>query len=180
MDSFVALPESMIESARQLLYCESLQVHAKTQWGSLHPDNRLLIRAEATRLTCPELPHSSISHTADLGLLVMAPHPVGVDVETTARVAEKVVARISSVQELQQSPNPSALWCAKEACFKALRSYDQPSVISKLTIGDWQKIDSQTETFTLLNSADFNSPSDNRGVILRYSSWSFGFFIFSS
>ncbi len=178
MDSLV-LSEQLTESAQKFLQSPGLQVHARPEWGSHNPAHRDLIRAEIQKLL-PENWHSSTSHTEGVGVIVLSPHPIGVDVEVTERVSDKTVARVSSPEELAAAPSAAALWCAKEACFKALRSYDQPSVISKISIGSWENIDSQTETFRLSNYETFNSSSENRGVVKKISTWSLAFFIFPS
>ncbi|MFV8257124.1 4'-phosphopantetheinyl transferase superfamily protein [Bdellovibrio bacteriovorus] len=178
MDSLV-LSEQLTESARKLLQSPGLQIHARPEWGSHDPAHRELIRAEIQKLL-PENWHSSTSHTEGLGVIMLSASPIGVDVEVTERVTDKTVSRVSSQEELTEAPSAAALWCAKEACFKALRSYDQPSVISKISIGSWENIDSQTETFRLSNPETFNSSSENRGVMMKISTWSLAFFIFPS
>lgn len=178
MDSLV-LSEKLTESARKLLHSPGLQIHARPEWGSHNPAHRDLIRAEIQKLL-PENWHSSTSHTEGLGIIVLSPCPVGVDVEVSERVTDKTVARVSAAEELSAAPGAAALWCAKEACFKALRSYDQPSVISQISIEAWENIDSQTETFRLSNPEKFNSSSENRGVVMKISTWSLAFFIFPS
>lgn len=172
-------PERLIESAQKLLQPADLLVLANPLWGSDNPTHQALLHKERDQQkTTQKRPHHSISHTHNLGILALASSPLGVDVEITARVEERIVARVSSSRELLEAPHAASLWCAKEACFKALRSYDQPSVISKITIGGWEKIDSQTETFKLLNFSEFSAPSESHGLVLHSAPWCIAFFIF--
>ncbi|UXR65900.1 4'-phosphopantetheinyl transferase superfamily protein [Bdellovibrio bacteriovorus] len=172
--------ESTLESFRNILHCPSLQIFAHTDWGSNNPSHRELLRAEIQKHTSGTTLYHSVSHTHDLGMFALCEFPIGVDLEITLRVQDKVVARISTDEELRIAPNPSALWCAKEACFKALKTFEQPSVVSRISVGDWKKIDSQTETFALLNSTDFKSSSEGRGIVRQISQWSFCFFVIPS
>lgn len=174
------MPASLHESLRHHLSCPQLLIFSHKDWGSAHPEHRTLIHQALPTLVPQSSYHTSISHCPGLGLIAAAPQALGVDVEVSARVEDKVVARISSGDELTQAPDAAALWCAKESCFKALRNFTQPSVISKISIGGWKKIDSQIETFQLLNFADFNSPSENRGVVVHFNDLTLSFFIFYS
>lgn len=174
----MTLPTSTHESLKKLLSCPDLLVFIKNEWGSQNPQYRTLIQAELSTLIANPKLHTSISHCPGLGAIIAAPQPIGIDVEVFTRVEPRVVARISSAQEVAQSPNPASLWCAKEACFKALRAFNQPSVISKISVGDWKKIDSQFETFRFLNPEDFNSPSESRGAIINLGEFTCAFFIF--
>ncbi len=67
----------------------------------------------------------SISHSADMAIVLLSEKNIGADVEKTDRNTERVATRFLSVKELnciQNSPNPSVLqvlyWSAKEAAFK--------------------------------------------------------------
>lgn len=172
------LPTSTQESLKTLLSCPEMLIFLNTKWGSKNPEHRALIRAEISTLAAAPQLHTSVSHCPGLGAIVTAPSPVGVDVEIYSRVEERIVIRVSSAQEMADSPSAAALWCAKEACFKALRTFNQPPVISKISIGDWKKIDSQVETYRLLNPQDFNSPSENRGAVIRLNEFVCSFFVF--
>jgi hypothetical protein len=72
------------------------------------------------------------------------------------------------------------LWAAKEATYKALWHYKQPSVVSSLTIGGWRNIDSQFKTFTLLNPRNFDAPENGRGICLQLAEHTYCFFCFCS
>ena len=174
------LTENQIKSFRHLLQCEDFVVLSSPLWGSNNPDHKNLIHDALTSHRQEHLPYSSISHCPEFGIAVLSPHPVGVDVEVSDRVLEKTIARMANDEELAAAPTPAALWCAKEATFKALRSFDQPSVISKITVGFWRNIDSQTETFLFHNPQQFSAPTTNIGVVWKNASLTFSFFIFKS
>lgn len=176
----MTLPTSIQESLKELLSCSTLQIFTKSEWGSSNHGHRELMRTEISALISDPTLHTSISHCPRLGTFVAAPLPLGVDVEIFTRVEDRIVARVSTAQEMSEAPSAAALWCAKEAGFKALRAFNQPSVISRISIGDWKKIDSQVETYRLLNPDDFNSPSENRGAVIRLGEFIFAFFIFHS
>ncbi|XGC80691.1 4'-phosphopantetheinyl transferase superfamily protein [Bdellovibrio bacteriovorus] len=176
----MTLSKSVIESLQNMLHDSDLRVYCDSTWGSDNPEHRALIQHSLNDLKLSKDQHISISHCQGAGIFVVSRFPIGVDVEVKERVTEKVVARISTAEELSNAPSFSSLWCAKEATFKALKTYQQPSVVSAITVGDWQKIDSQVETFKLMNSANFNSPSENRGVCVHTERHSYSFFIFLS
>ncbi len=78
----------------------------------------------------------SLSHTRHLGGFAVAQQPVGFDLEpTTRRVSKKAVLRFASPYELAHfNNNALAVWVAKEAAFKALRTTAQPKVVSAIQI----------------------------------------------
>lgn len=90
----------------------------------------------------------SISHAANFGGWVAIPLParIGFDVEEGRRISEAVIARMSTEIERKDSPNPSFLWCAKEAYFKAL-AQDQPQAITQLNISDWELVEPDFYSF---------------------------------
>lgn len=175
----MALSQSTIEFLQNSLVSD-LQIFAKPEWGSQNPSHRELIRTELASIFADKNLHTSISHCDGMGVVVASSFPLGVDVEISARVEKKVAARVSSPEEVSAAPSPTSLWSAKEAVFKALRSYNQPSVISKISVGAWKNIDSQTETYRLLNPADFSSPSENKGVVVHFNQHTYSFFVFPS
>nr|WP_295904205.1 4'-phosphopantetheinyl transferase superfamily protein [uncultured Bdellovibrio sp.] len=175
----MALSQSTIEFLQKSLVSD-LQVFAKPEWGSQNPAHRELMRAELSALFADEKLKTSVSHCEGVGVVVASRSPVGVDVEVHTRVEEKTVARVSSHEEVLAAPSPTSLWSAKEAIFKALRSYDQPSVISKISVGAWKNIDSQTETYRLLHPEIHGSPSENRGVVMHFGEHTYSFFVFPS
>ncbi|MFM6930058.1 MAG: 4'-phosphopantetheinyl transferase family protein [Bdellovibrio sp.] len=175
----MTISQNMLELLRQSLHAPELQVYAKPEWGSDHPDHRSLLHAERDKILSQSTDklYSSISHTKGMGVLVLCHKPLGVDVELISRIHKGVVERVSNSEELQTAPDLSALWTAKEAAFKATREYNQPSVLSDISIGDWKNIESQLETFTLLNHRTHGLSSGERGACLKISSYCFGFFI---
>lgn len=176
----MALSSILLEFLKKQPGFSDAQVFEKAAWGSQNPSHRTLMREELSALFSDSTLHTSVSHCEGSGIVVASRFPIGVDVEVSARVEDKVVARISSLEELKAAPNAAALWSAKEACFKALRSYEQPSVISKISVGAWQNIDSQTETYRLLNAEEFYSPSENHGIVLFSEPFVYSFFVFHS
>jgi phosphopantetheinyl transferase (holo-ACP synthase) len=73
----------------------------------------------------------NISHTVDIAVAVLGSAPIGVDVESIHRSAERVLIRVASQEELGRSheswvveggtiPSGISLWSAKEAVSKAV------------------------------------------------------------
>lgn len=172
------IDNNKLESLRKHLNCPDLQIFAYSKWGSENPDHRKLIHEHRDRIVSNSSSplHSSIAHTQGLGILVISAHAVGVDVEKTHRISAPVVKRIAVAGEFDQAPSAASLWTAKEACFKALRPFKQPSVLSGFSVGSWQKIASQFETFSLLNYSEHQVPSAGAGVSFHDENLSFGFF----
>ncbi|MEK2647098.1 4'-phosphopantetheinyl transferase family protein [Bdellovibrio sp. BCCA] len=175
----MALSQSTIEFLQKSLVSD-LQVFAKPEWGSQNPSHRELIRTELAEVFSNTDLKTSVSHCEGMGVVVVSRSPLGVDVEVRAHVEEKIVARVSSNEEVLAAPSPASLWSAKEAIFKALRSYNQPSVVSKISVGAWKNIDSQTETYRLLHPEIHGSPSENRGVVMHFGEHTYSFFVFPS
>ncbi|HWU44371.1 MAG TPA: 4'-phosphopantetheinyl transferase superfamily protein [Bdellovibrio sp.] len=172
--------ERLESQLRLLLNSSDLQILMDPLWGSQNPSHRELIRQKISELNSDGKKYSSISHTEGLGIFALASLPLGVDVEVAQRVKESTVGRISSSKELNETPSAAALWCAKEAAFKALKMFRQPSVISGISIGGWQKIDSQFETFQLLNASEYEAPLKSHGVVVIYDEYVLSFFVFYS
>lgn len=170
-----------LESARKLLQDDSFNFIANEIWGSQNPDHRKLVHTEAAAIKSRSSDfHTSISHCNGIGIIAWSRHPVGVDIELSARVLGRLVERVSSSQDVAAAPSFAALWSAKEACFKALKAFDQPSVLSQISIGEWRNIDSQTETYRLMNPRRFRSPSENQGVVFQTVHHTCSFFVFRS
>lgn len=176
----------MLLTSNQLEFLETyfaiphLEIFLKPEWGSNNPQHRSLLKAQLAQQTksADSITYHSISHCPAVGVLALSSAPIGIDVEKSARVELKIIARVCSPQELLATPSPASLWCAKEAAFKALRPYQQPSVISKISIEGWQKIDSQIETFQMKNSTEFQAPVKNKGVVIHTKEFTYCFFIF--
>ena len=92
----------------------------------------------------PQLPFVSISisHSADVGGFIFsgATHCIGLDLERQGRAQEKTVLRISSQEELNLSPSPSALWSAKESAYKAVHFLKDDIYIKKISIFEWEAL----------------------------------------
>lgn len=96
--------------------------------------------------------YCSISHSEQWRGFVLAPRPCGFDCESPTRVRPEVISRVSSPQELQDSPSPGALWCGKEAAFKALKArFPSLKLLSQIEIGTWQSFtkSSQPEIYQI-------------------------------
>ena len=173
------ISQDMLELLRTVLNSPDLQLYAKADWGSDNPDYRRLLHAERDHLLSQssEKLYSSLSHTKGMGFLAISSKPLGVDVEVVSRVQEHVIARVSNSEELGNAPSGSSLWTAKEAAFKATREYNQPSVISDISIGAWRNIESQVETFSLLSHTTHGISSERGGVCFKISDYCFGIFV---
>lgn len=181
-------------SFRNTLNNQSLRVFEKTEWGSRQGEHRPLIRQFLAQQQADESPrlldlneipvrvgekYCSITHSLDQGIIALCDSPVGIDLEKTDRVQDKIVARVSSEKELQRAPSAAALWCAKESAFKALRTFQQPEVLSHLEIGGWRESQDGLLFFELKNSEDFNAPQ-GRGAFYHNDIYSLAIFTFSS
>lgn len=125
---------------------------------------------------------ASISHTSVCGGYVISRTPIGFDIELSTRVSERALARIASDDEMlklsDHKLSPAYLWTAKEAAFKAISSLkgEKLSVISQLQVGNWQKLSSQVETFSVLNLQNFSNRS-GVGVSIEESGHTLSFFL---
>lgn len=112
----------------------------------------------------------SISHCPFIGGFTVTPQPmqIGLDVESTMRLANSSAAqRVSTPEEVVESPNPSYLWVAKESAFKSLNGPYQPAVISNIIISNWKSLDENIWGFHF----QAESPSDlihtGKGIIFN-------------
>ncbi|MBV2169253.1 MAG: hypothetical protein KUL82_11165, partial [Bdellovibrio sp.] len=101
----MTLPQSIIESLKNHLQNPDIHILIDSAWGSQNPQHRELIRDKLTEVKNDKTPYSSVSHCEGVGVVVLAPFPVGVDVEVTSRVEERIIARVSSPEELQHAPS---------------------------------------------------------------------------
>jgi hypothetical protein len=153
-----------------------LEAFTDSAWGSDIPGHREKIRAALQQrlnthwnqdVLAPEVQavsdlthipqfkkiYASIAHSKELGGFVISRRPVGFDIEHSVRVRAEIVERISLPDEVLQAPSPAHLWAAKEATYKALLHYQQPSALSSLLVGSWNQ-----NTFRLLNDKFFRAP----------------------
>ena len=96
------------------------------------------LRTPGSRPLLPGISYS-ISHSPDLGgwASLVGPSKLGFDIELIDRPSRKVLDRVSSPLEVLQAPSVAALWCAKEAVFKALDG--RPQLLSNIRIQSWKK-----------------------------------------
>ena len=99
------------------------------------------------------------------------PYHIGLDVEVTPRVKTHHVNFLSKRIELNNMPNPSCLWTAKEAAFKCL--YPAKLQISQITINRW------IATSDKLYNFYFSTPHKlhGRGYCLLWKQWTIAFAI---
>ena len=93
-----------------------------------------------TKANCPFV-SISISHCKHMGAFLFTFDKnvsIGFDIEERNRITDKLVNRISSKEEIQQSPTSFLLWVAKEASFKCLNHKTQ-NLLSDCIISHWRK-----------------------------------------
>lgn len=184
----------LVGTLRNFFQTQDLRIWSQALWGAQSPEHRQLLRAHAARalnsqaeeifelskpLTRFEENYISISHSKECGVIGMAPFPLGIDVESLARVKKEIVARmVINPSELQNAPHPAALWSAKEASFKALVHFAQPSAMSQIEIGNWHQLDSQMSSFQIKNGEDFKAPS-GKGLVICNETSCLALFVFS-
>ena len=167
---------TLIERLTQAL--PSLRLVLRPEFGSSHPGYRQNLRQELALLTGepgsldlaspPTLAHGfvSISHCPSLGGFVLAPERVGLDIEVTSRVEQKIATRIHHPDD-EPIAFPSALWTAKEATYKALGPR-QPAVFTEIAIQSWRFLKPDHLTFT---------SQSGHGVVLVESPWTVAIFM---
>jgi hypothetical protein len=131
----------------------ALQQRLNTHWNKsvLAPEMQSV--ADLQRVPQFKKLYTSISHAKDLGGFVISKRPVGFDLELRSRILPQIVARVSMPQEVELAPSIAHLWVAKEATYKALMHYHQPTVLSDVLIGGWKQ-----GTYQLLNDKLFKAP----------------------
>ncbi len=136
----------------------------RSDWGDENPDYRLSIRKglfeylknnhpdeiadSVWDLETPPVLKSlfiSISHSHGMGGFIVCTWSVGLDIENTTRISEKIVERVSSEEELKSCPEFELLWPAKEAIFKCSTEF---YTISQIQIQSWQASQNETYFFT--------------------------------
>ncbi|MBL7672161.1 MAG: hypothetical protein JNM39_16895 [Bdellovibrionaceae bacterium] len=158
---------------REILQCPSLEIRLSREWGAEHSTHRQDIRqgilnsfptvvnshdilnlGQAPIMTpaTAGLPHPrfSVSHTTGLGgFAASLQGSIGFDIEVVARVTSQIAQRVAIGKELELAPNPAVLWVAKEAIFKGLRPFLQPTTLSQIETICWKKVDPLFNTFEL-------------------------------
>lgn len=192
---------SLLSSISELLAAPGLEITLKKEWGSDQKNYRREIRAALTGKLGEDFsdlekwPTSkktaiSISHCPGLGgfALLTKPGAIGFDVEVEARVQSKVMARMSSPQEMSLIPSPAHLWVAKEAAYKSLGETVQPIVLSEIEVRDWTRAtlddSSKNETFDVWKFRSYcltNSHlQSGQGVVFIQAPLIFGLFALPS
>lgn len=167
--------ESLVQSTLQ---DSSLRLYFNAEWGSLQENYREKIHAQLANLNAASFRYHSISHTYNLGGFALSKNPLGLDLEVSDRVQPHIAQRVCATpEEYDRAPNSSALWSAKEAAFKALRSFNQPQTISQIEIVDWHKTTSQLEIFNIKNPSQFEAPS-GKGCVFQDNLLTYALYIF--
>ena len=93
---------------------------------------------------CPEYT-ISISHNRSASGFALGPSSVnvGFDLEEIARISEPLIKRISSKEEIAQTPHPKSLFSAKEATWKACSSAHLIPTISNIQTSNWKELKNQ-------------------------------------
>lgn len=102
----------------------------------------------------------SIAHVPSGGGFLLSKQPIGLDLEEADRVQSRVVARVSTADDLSAAPSPAWLWAAKEAAFKALQHAEKsPKLLSQIGIDEWvlTEENSHCGTFRVRNLSEFSS-----------------------
>lgn len=141
---------------RAALSDDSLELRFSVDWGASAPGGRARLRAaiaesigrpgdrDVLDLSRPPAfadGFASVSHgPLGGGFAFSRSRPLGFDLEPLERVREAAALRLArSEDELRQAPSPAALWCAKEAAFKALYvPGPQPTTASSMAIAGWR------------------------------------------
>jgi hypothetical protein len=173
-----------VEKIKDLLHIPHFEIVVKSNWGSQFPGHREEIHGELKKRMAKAYPFSdsSISHCPDLGGFVFSIYDsnqmlrVGFDIESSARVTDRIAQRICiTEEEFRRAPSSASLWAAKEAAFKSLKGPKQPAVVSEIELINWTQIDSQFETVSVKDCRTFES-SRIQGVLFKKSSFTFAFF----
>lgn len=111
-------------------------------WGSQTDTSKIQINSalEQLRINHPTFIYTTKSHCPNAGTLLLSPHPCGVDIESTIRLEDRIIQRVSNHAEINETPNLKRLWSAKEAAFKSLKTFQQPTVISEILCHSWQQM----------------------------------------
>ncbi|MBK9324433.1 MAG: 4'-phosphopantetheinyl transferase superfamily protein [Bdellovibrionaceae bacterium] len=135
-----------------------VEIYLSSVGGSLHPDYRNEIRSAIeqtlTEKKSAEKVYYSTSHARAIGGFALSNRPIGFDIEAQDRVQNNTISRVSQNSEVSEAPTHTHLWTAKEAAYKSLAKFSQPTVISSIQIGQW----TQTNHFKLTNESSFGAP----------------------
>ena len=120
----------------------------------------------------PNCPYASISlsHCNHLGAFLFVfdkTLSIGLDIEWAQRVTNRLVDRISSKEEVQQTPQPSLLWTAKEASLKCFSNEKTSLFLKDCLISNWKKEVSQDIYFFDAYSKKTNEKSKGAARIIN-------------
>jgi len=139
----------------------NVKIELSKKWGADAPNYQELLNQAVENSSTTVF---SKSHTLGLGGFAETQSDkiktLGFDIELNSRVTVAPALRIavSDSEKAFAQQHPAIFWTAKEASFKALRPFQQPSVVSKVELGSWQKSESQFESFIIVNCAEFKAP----------------------
>jgi hypothetical protein len=141
-------------SAVDSFYSSFIEVNFSASFGSQSNDHRQRIRMslyshilkmghdEPSILDLDLIPETSIyscsiSHTQGLGgyAITKLPNHIGIDIEVSSRITPELLRRVCSEEEFNSCPEPSILWSAKEATFKA---NPEISLLKDAIVTDWK------------------------------------------
>jgi hypothetical protein len=108
-------------------------------WALTEDSTQILDLSQPPKLTKGDL---SLAHSPPYAAaaITRGPYFIGVDCEPKGRVTNKIMSRISSTTELQATPDPTALWVAKEAAFKGLSKGIGVRLQSDVLIDHWRSV----------------------------------------
>ncbi len=151
----------IVEMRRHLPY---LRAEGCKEWGASSTNFRTKIRTslaaalseqgevdnvqDLTQVPRPKNWSVSISHAGKFGgwLALRRPQTIGFDCEEPHRVRPELIARMATSHEITEAPSAAALWCAKEATYKALEG-KQPAVVSDIIILQWSPLSNDQYLF---------------------------------
>lgn len=138
------LEKSILHIRNQMTIPLEIVGYVDAYWGSSQMNFRQSIHNHLNLQNSKNL-FSSISHCNSYGGYILSSKKIGFDIETTERVSESVIQRISKAHEISLAPSYAALWTAKEASFKALADANSIKTVSQIEIGHWRLL-SQNNT----------------------------------
>lgn len=150
--------DQVIRSAFHELHIPDAELYLHPRFSSFEADHRILLReaiyenlshafSRESRskvllldwIPTPESGFLSLVHCQGWGGYLYSSRPVGIDIEVAQRVVHEVIERIGTKEEVAASPDPRLLWVAKEACFKSLRGFRQPTTVTSLRMETWRR-----------------------------------------
>ena len=103
-------------------------------------------------------------------------YSLGFDMEQRSRIRQPVIERISGSEERRNCPDPSLLFCAKEASWKAVNRFGIQT-IAEIETHSWKPVDSNWTEFQIGTPGKL---IDGFGAVHLYSDTYLSFFITSS